>query len=270
MNAGPPASGAPAHRTAPSAALASGALARAATAACLDVYRIDTRAAARLGDAFFACLPATERARAQRLRHAGDRLRRALAYAALLWLAQQRLGVPAHRICIERDARGKPSLRLRDGLEAPHVSLSHSGFCVLLALAACPVGVDVEHLRPIDIEPLRHDYFPRDPFDPQTPQASFFTVWTLKEAALKAVGTGLHIDPAGLTVKPPPRGTDTAFQPLRDCPPGHGLEAIRISALPMPAGYAGAVAARHPRPRVRMHELDGSALLRLQNAKMPH
>jgi len=227
--------------------------------ALLHAYHIDTREAWALGDDFYACLPATEWHRIRLLKRPVDQLNRKIAYAALYWLAYRHCGAPPDHIGLRRDADGKPFLMLPHGVAPVHISLSHSGHCVLLALGSCPVGIDVEQIRPLDMARLQHDYFPRDTFDPANPLQSFFALWTAKEAALKAVGKGLHIDPASLVAPLP----SPAFQPLETWPTGHGLETARLASLAMPAGYAAAIAALHPRPQVNMHYLNVSALSRL-------
>lgn len=226
----------------------------------VHAYRIDTREASALGDEFFACLPASEWCRVHRLRRPQDQLNRKVAYAAMHWLAHRHCGTSPGQIGIRRDADGKPFLVLPHGTTPLHISLSHSGHCVVLALSCCPVGIDVEKIRPLDIALLKHDYFPRDTLDPATPLQSLFALWTAKEAVLKAVGKGVHIiDPASLVVRLP----GSVFQPLDDWPPGYGLGAAQVAGLMMPAGYTAAIAVLHPRPQVEMCFLDTHALFRL-------
>jgi len=225
----------------------------------LHAYCIDARAAAALPDYFFACLPDAERRRIGQLERPQDRLNRKVGYAALHWLACRHRGLEPSHIQIARDPDGKPLLRLPSGVPPLHVSLAHSGHFALLALASCPVGVDIEQIRPIDARLLKRDYFPRDALAADAPEAVFFAWWTLKEAALKAVGKGLGIDPSLIVAKPPER----RFLALDDWPAGHGLETLRVASLAAPAGYAAAIAAAHPHPRVKVLQLVTDALLRV-------
>jgi 4'-phosphopantetheinyl transferase len=80
-------------------------------------------------------------------------------------------------------------------------NLSHSGTCALLAVTAgVMVGVDVEHVRPLDdAVDIAERFFSEDEVrrfqqlsGDAVPQG-FFNAWTRKEAFLKAVGTGLSL-----------------------------------------------------------------------------
>jgi 4'-phosphopantetheinyl transferase len=80
-------------------------------------------------------------------------------------------------------------------LSAPGFNLSHSGDLLAIAVAGAEVGVDVERLRPMAHldEVARHVFHPRElRWLARQPQAlpAFFRLWTLKEALLKAAGTG--------------------------------------------------------------------------------
>ena len=114
-------------------------------------------------------------------------------------LAAQWLQVDARRIALDAHAEGRPLLRV-DGDAVPlHVSLSHSGDWLALALADAPVGVDVELPR------RERDWaaLARFVFSPEERQRlhdvddaertrMFHALWTLKEARGKRSGEGLQ------------------------------------------------------------------------------
>ena len=112
------------------------------------------------------------------------------------------LGEPS-ALRFAHNAFGKPSLA-----EAPgcHFNLSHSGDAALLAIdAGAPVGVDIEIERAMDdIDAMAQAHFTdaeRDALQRSsagTRAAAFLRTWTRKEACLKAVGTGLSVDPRQL------------------------------------------------------------------------
>ena len=115
------------------------------------------------------------------------------------WLAAQWLQLDVQRIALDAQANGRPLLRV-DGEVAPlHVSLSHSGDWLALALADAPVGVDVElPRRERDWEALARFVFSheeqqrvRDAAGPAR-AAVFHTLWALKEAHGKRQGVGLQ------------------------------------------------------------------------------
>ncbi len=96
-------------------------------------------------------------------------------------------------------SRGKP--QIDDGAEAGRISfsLSHSHELVLYAFTRDhPIGVDVERARSIeDVEGLARRFFSEREYrlvnasSGAKKQEMFFTIWTIKEAYLKATGEGL-------------------------------------------------------------------------------
>ena len=103
---------------------------------------------------------------------------------------------------------GKPFLvddagRLANG---PAFNMSRSNELVLFAVAqsgsgfeAGSVGVDIEHVRPIEVEALARRFFSlRERSDLEAVEAdrrlgAFFNVWARKEAVIKADGRGLSV-----------------------------------------------------------------------------
>lgn len=91
--------------------------------------------------------------------------------------------------------------------EAPGVqfSLSHSGGYALLAVSDSDVGADLERIRPAPERVAARVFTPDeqrwlagdDDYDTR-----FFTLWTLKEALLKACGRGLTLPLQSLDVLP--------------------------------------------------------------------
>ena len=140
------------------------------------------------------------RARAARFRFRADALRCLAAEALLRHALAERHGLPAAAIALETSPEGKPRLA---GLPGIHFNLSHSGAWVLCAVHDGPVGVDVEEVRPRDpltagsvMTPEELRRFRSLPAPAAT--AYFYRLWTLKESLLKAMGTGLGLDPRGI------------------------------------------------------------------------
>ena len=113
--------------------------------------------------------------------------------------AAQWLQLDVRRIALETDADGRPILCV-DGDAMPlHVSLSHSGDWLALALADAPVGVDVElPQRARDWNALaRFVLSPEErrrvhDADDAARAEVFHALWTLKEAHGKRSGAGLQ------------------------------------------------------------------------------
>ncbi|MBB4266515.1 4'-phosphopantetheinyl transferase family protein [Roseospira visakhapatnamensis] len=109
-------------------------------------------------------------------------------------------GDPA--LCIEKDRFGKPFVPGRP----LHVSISHSGPALVIALGAVDLGVDVEILR----HPTRwRDLYawivaPDERLADPSPR-DFLRCWTAKEALVKLLGRGLAegLDSLSLPADPP-------------------------------------------------------------------
>jgi len=91
-------------------------------------------------------------------------------------------------ISIEKDVFGKPRIN-----GAPlHVSISHSGSCLVLALATANVGVDIEYVRhPARWRSLYQWINSAEDSLCGASEIDFLECWTAKEALVKAIGCGL-------------------------------------------------------------------------------
>lgn len=115
------------------------------------------------------------------------------------WLAAQWLQLDVRRIALDAHADGRPLLRVDGDAALLHVSLSHSGDWLALALSDAPVGIDIElPQRERDWEALARFVFSpeerqrlRDAED-ATRADVFHALWTLKEARGKRSGEGLQ------------------------------------------------------------------------------
>lgn len=90
--------------------------------------------------------------------------------------------------------KGKPH---PDGFNGVHFNVSHSGSWVVVATSTAQVGVDVERIRKTP-EGVAYRFFSEgekemlDMAENEIEKAHiFFTLWTLKESFLKAIGKGL-------------------------------------------------------------------------------
>jgi 4'-phosphopantetheinyl transferase len=135
-------------------------------------------------------LSADERARAARLRDPVHRQRFVLAHAFLRRELAARLGTPPASLAFSFGPAGKPQV---NGLQ---FSFSRSG--EMAALAVSPrraVGVDIEQVRPIDVQLIAAHHFAAHETLALTaspdPLTCFYRMWTRKEAALKMQGLGI-------------------------------------------------------------------------------
>ena len=76
-----------------------------------------------------------------------------------------------------------------------YFNISHSGSYVVCAISDFPIGVDLEFVRPIEVEFYRSLFCPEEWSSIETSidkNYKFLYYWTAKEAVLKAEGTGLN------------------------------------------------------------------------------
>ncbi len=121
------------------------------------------------------------------------------SYIVSRWLLRQTLGgytgIAPEAVAFLRTDKGKPYLPHSD----IRFSLSHSGHWVLLAIARTKrVGIDVEAVGATrDLIGIAKNYYHPQEYaqletlSPTAQAERFYRLWTLKEAFLKATGTGI-------------------------------------------------------------------------------
>ncbi|OFE16620.1 hypothetical protein BA895_03260 [Humibacillus sp. DSM 29435] len=182
-------------------------------------------------------LDVIERARFDALTHAPT----ARAYLALHTLARQVvgsiIGAPAHAVRFDRTCpvcrgpHGRPTVIDHPGL---HLSLTRTSALVGLAVTTVgAVGIDVEQVSAatfVGFDEVALHPGEREPGGLPTGRGgrANATMWVRKEAALKALGTGLRTDPA--TVRTPPTGIPTVVVP--------GTEPLTVTDLVLPGAAA--------------------------------
>ncbi len=94
---------------------------------------------------------------------------------------------------------GKPSI------SGTNFNISHSGEWVMLCLADCPIGIDIEYIKPPKPKAAKYA-FCEDELEwlskNEDKNISFCTIWTQKEAIAKAIGKGLTLSPKSFSVLP--------------------------------------------------------------------
>ncbi|WP_051054012.1 4'-phosphopantetheinyl transferase family protein [Fibrella aestuarina] len=159
-------------------------------------YQLDSSGSFQ--NSLLALLTPAEQLRASRFRQEIDRQRFIVGRGGLRWLAGQLLGQPAATVELTMGKHDKPDLVNNLGWQS---NVSHAGEWVVWAFGKQPVGVDVERLKagfaydelisfcfgPTEQQALQQAGQPGD----EAHQRLFYTLWTRKEAILKATGLGL-------------------------------------------------------------------------------
>lgn len=182
-----------------------------------------------------------EQARAARFHFARDARRFTASHIALRRLLAMHMDRDPASLGFQSGTQGKP--RLAQG-EAGHFNLSHSGGWALIGLCpATEIGVDIEVPREMgDLMGLaRANFTPAEQAalldEPEHARLqAFLRCWTRKEACIKAIGSGLSVEPACFEagIEPAPRTTVVPFE-------GH-LHQVTVASLPLAVDALAAVA----------------------------
>jgi 4'-phosphopantetheinyl transferase len=175
------------------------------------------------------CLAEDERERAARFRFRRDRERFTAARGTLREILGAYLGRAPGDITFVYGEHGKPALAPPLSGGGLAFNLSHAAGVALVALVrGRPVGVDVEAHRPLDdllamarsvMTGAELAAFKALPAAARA--AAFFTLWTRKEAYMKATGAGFTLPPQSFAVE----GLPGAGWTLRDLAVGAGFSA---------------------------------------------
>lgn len=174
----------------------------------VDVFVVDLSADREREAIAFRLLDQDEASRCERYLVDGARRQFLLSRGAVRLLLADRLGCSPGKVTFRTGRNGKPDVVL-DGVRTPiYFNLSHSGTSGLIAVSPSrSVGVDVEERRDrIDLDGVAKRVFSESEraallrlMQPEKTQL-FFRLWTLKEALIKAKGTGFSYNPAGFAV----------------------------------------------------------------------
>ena len=164
----------------------------------MEVWVAPLQVPASSHDALVATLTPAEHDRAGRYRFPDDARRFSVARGWLRHVLGDAVGVAPADIALAAGP-GKPRL---DAAGGPCFNLSHAGELAVIALSDSEVGVDVEHessapaareaaaVAGTPAEAAALDFLPAE-----ARPAAALSLWTAKEAYLKATGEGLTVPP---------------------------------------------------------------------------
>ena len=164
----------------------------------VDVWRANLNLAPEAIAELASSLSQDELARANRFRFARDKNRYIAARGILRQILSKYLQISAQSIEFKYGDRGKPEL-VTNNDRSWQFNLSHSHEYALYGITqGRAIGIDLEYLREMeDATKIAQRFFsPQEyqllaSFAPAQQPVIFFTLWTAKEAYLKALGTGL-------------------------------------------------------------------------------
>lgn len=196
---------------------------------------------------FEALLSEDELIRAERFYFQKDRNRYVLARGILRRLLAKYLAIEPETIVFEYGPQGKPSIKPDQNLLNLQFNLSHSHNMACYGITIdSPLGIDVEYHKPdlafIDIakrffSTAEIEQLKQNPSELQ--QQIFYTLWTCKEAFIKALGQGLFLALDKFTV-------DLAAMCIIPAAENREMTGWKVRSLALQSGYSAAIALREP------------------------
>jgi 4'-phosphopantetheinyl transferase len=223
----------------------------------IDLYTFKIDPASRVERFLLNCLDSAERERASSFKIAKLARLAIIARGVLRHILAPRAGVSPAEVEFSYNEYGKPFLRKgRDGAEPASFNLSHSEDFLAIAVGeGARIGVDIECPREIDgLDALSGRFLTAAEREmlsglPERRRSdSFLRLWTWKEAAIKASGVGLSLDPARVEV-----GAESVALDLPEALASRGFaDRLYVSDIPAAGLFHGAVASDCPGARIRL------------------
>lgn len=158
----------------------------------VDIWQFPLTDSLELAD---SVLNSEEKARARRFYFPRHQRRFATARTMMRVILAHYLNEQPAALLFDYNAYGKPTLHSNQGIQ---FNLSHSGDLALLAVGHThPIGIDLEFFSERPYLGIAKDLFSTQEIEafealPETTKAlGFFTIWSQKEAFIKACGMGL-------------------------------------------------------------------------------
>ncbi len=131
-----------------------------------------------------------------------NKLRSALGEILTRYAIQNVTGIGAKTLEVSYGTNGKPYLEKHPDV---HFNISHSGDYIVCAVSGVEVGIDVERCRAYN-PGIAERFFSKPEYadlmrlEEDARRDYFFTLWTIKESYLKALGRGLTKSLGSFTV----------------------------------------------------------------------
>lgn len=144
---------------------------------------------------FMSYLAKDKQERISRFKRLEDAQRALIADVLLRTVICSELDIKNKDIILDKNEYGKPFLKYNHNF---HFNISHSGEWAICATDVAPIGIDIEHIQPIDFDVAKR-FFSKGEYDDlmninnARRLSYFYDLWTLKESYIKAIGRGLSI-----------------------------------------------------------------------------
>lgn len=223
---------------------------------CADLDRLCVKAC-------FSALEDVEKRRAGDISNRYARHEFVKTRALLRLLLSKHTGQPASSLRFATGASGKPVLL---GSHGVHFNVSHSDGTALIAVASTEVGIDIERIEgSVDYAGVAESVFSCSEIEVlhDAPAARrgevFFSIWTRKEAYLKATGAGFSSDLPSISATSPHGVIED-----RGCT--FGRHTWHAFDLPAPANFKAALVTTGKDCRIDVVDVAGMTHLRVHSA----
>ena len=164
----------------------------------MQVYVIN--ALNELSDAEFECalskIDPEQKDRIMRFHFTEDKKRALAGILLSKYAIAMAFGISSDEIRVEKNKYGKPHVVGKRGV---HFNISHSGDYVVCAVAGSPVGIDVQEHKSGGLD-IAERFFSQEEKEAlkrasdseDEKRKLFYDMWSLKEAYIKCIGTGLY------------------------------------------------------------------------------
>jgi len=210
----------------------------------VHVWRVPLIASRQEQATIVRWLSPDERTALERMSKRAERDRRSVAWGRLRYILSRYLDHPPSEIDIHRKPSERPEILRPANNGGLRFNLSHSGAQALVALSRGPVGVDIERIKPLrPVHQLARRFFaPAEATDlgcltGDAQVLSFFRLWVLKEAYLKAAGVGVPEGLAQCEIALDVEGA-RVIRPVDAL----SMTTLQLREIPVSAGYIAAVA----------------------------
>ena len=131
-----------------------------------------------------------------------DIYRSAIGEALIRMIIIRKFGLNNKEINFSFNKYGKPFIKKISNF---YFNISHSGEWVVCGIGKTPLGIDIEKIDQLDINIAKH-FFSKQEYNDIYHKKNdrleyFYSIWTLKESYIKALGKGLHIPLNSFTIK---------------------------------------------------------------------
>ena len=167
------------------------------------ILKIDTNIGKYDFDRLLNCVSEQKKERIRRFHRFEDAQRSLIGDVLTRYVLCNKLSIRNKDLVFGTNEYGKPLLLEPNGI---HFNISHSGSWIVCAVGNKTIGIDVEIIKPIDLE-IAERFFTRDGYISLMDQPEemklkyFYMIWTLKESYIKAEGKGLSIPLNTFTIR---------------------------------------------------------------------